>query len=1025
MQRRFTDIFIKRPVFATCISLVIILLGTVAFMKMDVRQYPKVDASVVQVTLTYPGANSEVMEGFIATPAEEAIAAVDGIDYMTSSSVQSSTTITVNLKLGYDINVAMTDITAAINSIRGNLPVDMLPPVIQKNDPSQEPILWYSADSTTMKPKQLTDFLIRVVQPQLQTVDGVSTVDVRGSAEYAMRIWLNPYLMAAAKITPSDIFSAIRSQNVIAPAGNLKSAYQQVTLYSSTDLQDEQQFNDLVLRNDNGHIVRIKDVGEAVLGAQNMDHTVYLNSVPSIMVSVSPKPNANVLDVVKDINKILPKVREALPVGTHLTLFYDRTQFIQKSIDEVGKTIIEASILVFFVIFLMLGSFRAVFVPMVTIPLSLAGACAIMMALGFTINTLTLLAFVLAIGLVVDDAIVVLENIHRHLEEGLTPMQAALTGAREISFAIVAMTLTLAAVYIPIGFMGGLVGQLFTEFAFTLAGAVLVSGFIALTLSPMMCSMLYKSGTNLTGGMAGIADKFFVKLRNGYKKLLRRCIKWRYVVLIGAIIIYALCYFLYATLQQELAPTEDQGVLYSIVMGPASANLDYIGKQTKQLEKVYEKFIPERQGLLTVNGYPLGMNSAFSIVLLRDWGQRERTSEQIRNTIFGPMWAIPGVEAFPSLPVSLPGAGGFTPIEFIISTTKTYDELNAVTQKFMAALTTWGGVVNVNTDLKIDQSQIDININRNRAADLGIDMAQVSTILNASLSAPQYNYFNISGRSYQVIPELYRKYRDIPSALNNLPVRTQTGDVVPLSTIVDLSKEVIPEQRNHFQELRAATVKANLAPGVSLGTALDHLNNLAKTTLPKGYTVDYGHQSRQFIQTQGTTGPLFAFALIFVFLILAAQFESFRDPLVVLLTVPLAFVGALLGLHLCGGTINIYTNIALITLIGLITKNGILIVEFANQQQERGLAFVDAILEGAAERLRPIIMTTCAMVLGSVPLAMATGAGAASRTQIGFVIVFGMGIGTIFTLLFLPTAYYFIASKKKLVIEEEEERAAE
>lgn len=1021
MQKRFTDIFIKRPVFATCISLVIFLIGIVAFMKLDIRQYPKVDASVVEVTLNYPGANSEVMEGFIATPAEEAIASIDGIDYMTSSSMQSTTSITVNLKLGYDINVAMTDIANEIQSTMNQFPSNMLPPVIAKQDPNQFPVLYYNVYSNQLDDKQLTDYLIRVVQPQIQPLGGVASADIYGAREYSMRVWLDPYLMAAAKVTPSDVFNAIGLQNVIAPAGNLKSPLQQITLYSSTDLQKEQQFDDLVLRNDNGHIVRIRNVGEAVLGAENMDYSVIVNGEKSIILAVKPKPNANSLDVANAVHGVMPSIQKHLPDGTHIKQFYDQTRFIKVSIQEVERTIIEACIFVFLVILLMLGSFRSILVPLVTIPLSLAGAAIVMAGMHFTINTITLLAFVLAIGLVVDDAIVVLENIHRHLEDGLTPRQAALVGAREISFAVIAMTLTLAAVYMPIGFMPGLVGQLFTEFAFTLAGAVLFSGFIALTLSPMMCSKIYRQDENLHAGMAGFADRTFAKVRNGYKALLRHLIKWRYLVLIGGAIIYVVCFFLYTTLQHELAPEEDQGAIFSIVQGPAAANLDYMEPQTRQLAGIYQQMVPEEAGILTVNGFPMGINSAFSLILLKDWDQRKRTAMQIRNTLFGPMWSVPGVEAFPSMPNSLPGAGGFTPIQFIINTTQSYQDLNKQVQLFMQNLNKWGGLKNVTTDLKIDNPQVNININRNKAADLGIDMQQVSTILNASLSAPEYNYFNIEGRSYKVIPELYRKYRDIPAALDNLPIKTKTGDVVPLATIADITKTVIPQQRNHFQELRSATIMANLAPGVSLGTALDYLTNLADKTLPKNYNVDYAGQSRQYIQTAGTTGTLFTFALIFIFLILAAQFESFRDPIVVMITVPLAFTGALLGLHLCGGTLNIYTNIGLVTLIGLITKNGILVVEFANQQQERGVPFLDAILNGASERLRPVLMTTFAMILGALPLALASGAGAVSRMQMGFVITFGIGVGTFFTLFVLPVSYYLIAGKKKVRLEEEEE----
>jgi multidrug efflux pump len=1018
MEKRFTDIFIKRPVFATCISLVILLTGILAFFKMDIRLFPRIDTSIVSVSISYPGASSEVMEGFIATPVEEAVSAVDGIDYITSTSVQSSTNIQVNLKLGYDVNVAMTDITNKVESIRSKLPQDIYDPVINKESPDY-PLMWFDISSSTMNDKELTDYLIRVIQPKIQTVEGVASATIYGSRQYAMRIWLDPYKMAARNITASDLYNAIKVQNVLAPSGSLKSKLQQINLYSSTDLKTTQQFNDLVIRKDNGHMVHIKDIGQAVLGAQSMNYSSIANDHNTILMAVSAKPNANILDVEESLSKILPRIREDLPKGTEFHTFFDSTKFIKVSIKGVSETVIEACIFVFLVIFLMIGSLRAVLIPLVTIPLSLAGACIIMLALNFSINTMTLLAFVLAIGLVVDDAIVVLENVHRHLEEGLAPKKAAIIGAREISFAIIAMTLTLAAVYAPIGFMSGLIGQLFTEFAFTLAGAVLVSGFIALTLSPMMCSKIYKSGENLHAGLAGYSDKVFLLLRNGYKKILHVLIKFRYAVIIAVLVIYGGAFLLYTGLQHELAPDEDQGVIFSILQGPGSANLDYIKKRTEKLAPIYKKLVPEMQGYLIVNGFPFGVNSGFSLIHLKDWDKRKRTAMQIRNALLGSMWAISGVEAFPTIPPTIPGTGGFTPIEMVLSSLGSYEDLEKIANKFVQEARAWGGVVNITSNLKIDQPQLNVNIDRKKAADLGINMADISLDLNTFLSQPRVNYFNISGRSYEVLPRLYRKYRDIPDALNILHVHTKSGTVVPLANLVDLKKEVIPESRNHFQQIRSATIKASLAPGVSLGTALSHLTNLAKTTLPQGINVDYAHESRQFIQTAGTMGILFIFALIFIYIVLAAQFESFRDPFVIMLSVPLAFSGALLGIYLCHGSLNIYTEIGLLTLVGLITKNGILIVEFANQQQRRGVAFLDAIIDGAATRLRPILMTTSAIILGAFPLAAATGAGAVSRTQMGFVIAFGMAIGTCFTLFIIPVMYYFLASKIEPQTEEE------
>lgn len=1020
MQKRFTDIFIQRPVFATCISLLIFTAGIVSFFKMDVRLYPKIDTSIVNITVEYPGANSEVMEGFVATPIEQAVSSVDGIDYITSQSIQGQTTVTANLNLGYDVNTAITDITNQVEAIRGELPQGIYDPVITKESPDF-PMQYFTASSIKMDQKQLTDYLIRVIQPQIQTIDGVATAEILGGRQYAMRIWLDPYKMAAHNVTASDIFNAVKTQNIIAPAGSLKDKFQQINLYSSTDLKNAKQFNDLVIRkNSSGNLVRIKDVGEAILGAQNMDFSAFVNGQNIIFLSVSAKPNTNVLNVEKRITKILPHIKENLPKGTTFNSFFDATKFIKVSINEVVKTILEACTFVFLVIFLMLGSFRTILIPIVTIPLSLTGACIIMLALHFSINTITLLAFILAIGLVVDDSIVVSENIHRHIEYGLSPKQAALTGAREISFAVIAMTLTLVAVYAPIGFMSGLTGQLFIEFAFALAGAVLISGFVALTLSPMMCSKIYQSSENMRAGLSGYVDNVFSKLRNSYKKSLSIIIKFRYLVVIGALIIYACAYFLYAITQHDLAPNEDKGIIFTVMKGPGSANLDYMEQRSTKLAPIYKNLIPEMDSYMIVNGF-LGTNSAFSLLKLKDWDQRKRTAMQIRDSLFGPIWGIPGIIAFPAVPPAIPGSGGYTPVELVLSTLGNYQDLEKESNKFIHEAQQWGGLVNINSDLSIDQPQVNINIDRDRAADLGINMDQISLSLNTFLSMPRINYLNIKGRSYEVLPQLYRQYRDLPDALNILNVRTQSGEMVPLSNLANLQEEIIPESINHFQQLRSATIKANLAPGVSLGTALSYLSNLAEKTLPQNIHIDYAHESRQYIQTAGTITGLFIFALIFIYLVLAAQFESFRDPFIIMLTVPLAFAGALLGIHICHGTLNIYTEIGLVTLIGLITKNGILIVEFANQQQRRGLSLHDAIIEGAATRMRPILMTTSAIILAGLPLAMATGAGAVSRSQMGFVIIFGMGIGTLFTLFVIPAMYSILASEIKPVSEEKKQ----
>jgi multidrug efflux pump len=1015
-EKSFTDIFIKRPVFATCLSLMIFLTGLVSMTHMDLRQFPKVNSSVITITVTYPGATSDVMEGFITTPIEEAISAVDGIDYITSQNTEGQSVVSVNMQLNANVDAAMTEINSDVSSLLTQFPKDINNPVITKSDAGSYPLLFLQASSTTLDTEALTDYLIRVVQPQLQMVDGVSQAEIMGERMYAMRIWLDPYLMASRNITSPDVYNAINNYNVIAPSGAIKTKYQEIDLYSSTDLKTAEDFDNMLLRNDGGQIVRIKDVGKAMLGAANTDFSVFANGKPSTFIAIMQKSDANPLTIQQGIIQLLNKIRPSFPQGVSVDPFYDFTKYISSSIHEVVVTLVEACIFVFLVIFFMLGSFRSVFVPLVTIPLSLMGACIIMLALGFSLNLLTLLAFVLAIGLVVDDAIVVLENVHRHLEEGLTPKQAALTGAHEISFAVIAMTLTLAAVYAPIGFMGGLTGSLFTEFAFTLAGAVIVSGFVALTLSPMMCSKIYRQGENLHAGLAGVADKFFDKLRAGYKRLLKIMIKARYIVLVGALAVYGLCYFLYSGLQSELAPVEDQSAFFVIGIGPAAANLDFTETQTAKQVKLVQKLVPELESVAVVNGYPTGINSSFGLVVLKPWEDRKRTAMEMRDKLFFPLWSIPGMEFFPSLPPALPGPSGFTPVMFVLRTIGDYPQLEQSAKKLMQEAQQWGGVVNLNTDLKIDQPQVHVEVDRDKAAMLGISMQDISLTLNTFLSMPIVNYFEQNGRSYQVLPQLYRKYRNIPDALNNLNLRAANGDMVPLANLVKITEDVIPESRNHFQQLRSATINANLSPGVSLGTALQKLEQLAKTTLPAGILVDYAGESRQLIQESGNTWLLFLFALVFIYLVLAAQFESFRDPFIVMLTVPLAVTGAFLGLYVCDGTLNIYTNIGLVTLIGLITKNGILIVEFANQKQEKGAEFLDAIIDGAATRLRPILMTTFAMILGSVPLMLASGAGAVSRAQMGFVIVFGISFGTLLTLFVVPTAYYLFATKKKVDI---------
>lgn len=1013
----FTDIFIRRPVFATVLSLIILLVGLKAFSQLPIRQYPNIQPSVISVTASYPGASAKLMEGFVTTPLENTVGGVEGIDAMTSTSQQGMTTINLEFKLGYDLNKAIADVSNAVSSARWKLPSQIQDPIIAKNDPNAEATLYISFTSDTMDVSAITDYLLRVIQPQFQTVPGVSQSRIFGDRQYAMRIWLDPKRMAAHKVTPSDVLNSLAENNIQAAPGVLKSPMQQININAHTDIDTPQEFNQLVLRNQNGYLIRLGDVGRAELGPAFDDVSVNMSgNKNAVVIGIIPQATANPLAVAASFNKLLPEVQAQAPKGLHVRLLWDWSKFIAESLKEVKHTIFEACLCVVLVIFVFLGSFRSVIIPVVTIPLSIIGVCGIMLALGYTINTLTLLAWVLAIGLVVDDAIVVLENIHRHIELGQKPFQAAIIGAREIGFAIIAMTLTLAAVYAPIGFMTDMTGLLFREFAFTLAASVVISGFVALTLSPMMCSKLLSHEIDKKGLVAKI-DTYFNTLMEKYKIILSKALHKRKIVIIIGLLIYIACYALYKTLPAELAPEEDQGAVMAAAIGPTSANLHYVEKYTGYIEKAF-KNIPDIVDYGIINGVPT-TNKAFAFAILKPWNERKVSVSQVIQQLMMQMFAIPGLQAFafnmPSLPSS---GGGDAAVSFVLKTTGSYEELNQTVDKIMARIAKENPrLLNPNSDLKLDLAQANIEINRNKANALGISMMDIANALNTLLGQPQSSLFEMNGRSYYVIPQLYPRFMTTAEQLNNINLRTTTGEFIPLSNVVHIHEGVAPQTLNHFQQLRSATITANLAPGYTLGEALAYLKTISKDILPENTQYDFSGQSRQFFQASGSMEQTFLFAIIFIFLVLAAQFESFRDPLIVMLSVPLSLAGALLTIHLAGGSLNIYTQIGLITLIGLITKHGILIVEFANQiQEQKKLSIHDAVLEAAALRLRPILMTTGAMVLGALPLALASGAGANSRSQLGWTIFGGMSIGTLFTLFIIPVVYSLLASK----VEEEE-----
>lgn len=1041
----FTEILIRRPVFSTVLSLIILLIGLRSFLSLPLREYPNIEPSVISISTFYPGANANLMEGFITTPLENSLSGINGIDFTSSSSTQNMSNITIKFKLGYNLNKAITDVSNAISSGRSQLPKNIDNPVISKHDPNAQPTVFIAYSSHNLSKEALTDYLERIVQPQLETLPGVSKAEIFGQRSYAMRIWLDPNRMAAHNITPTDIVSAFSNNNVQAAPGILDSPWQETTINAKTDLTTARQFNNLVIRNQNGYLTHVSDVGHAELGPSS--NTVAVNidgNTNSVVAGVIPQATANPLDVSKEVDHILLQLQSNIPSGIESKVVWDSSKFISQSLKEVRSTIFESVLFVIVIIFLILGSVRSVMIPLITIPLSIIGVCGFMLMMGYTLNTLTLLAWVLAIGLVVDDAIVVVENIHRHIELGETPLNAAIIGAKEIGFPVIAMTLTLAAVYAPIGFMSGLTGRLFREFAFTLAGAVIISGFIALTLSPMMCSQFLSQHTQKKGFILKI-DAFFNSLVEKYKRALgkilynqksknplfkRKIIQYtqkfiprfnnpfsqvkitnRKWILITMLFIYGLCYLLYISLHHELAPTEDQGALYAVISAPTAANIDYTEKYSQEIAKIFNK-VPEKASYGIIDGYPT-VSSGFAFLALKPWNERKRSSTEIINSLFPQFWMIPGIKAFPFNLPALPGTSGGTAVKFAIKTTENYMKLNQVTQKFIGTVTKENpAILNLSSDLKLDKPQIEMTIHRNKANSLGVSMQDISTALNTLLGQPVSGQFEMQGRSYNVIPQLYPEFRNYAEQLENINVRTTSGDLIPLSNLVSVKEISAPQSLNHFQEMRSAMLTGGLAPGYSLGEALDYLNKLAEKQLPSHFAIDYAGQSRQFMEANGAMEKTLIFAVIFIFLVLAAQFESFRDPLIVMVSVPLSLAGALIAMHFTSSALNIYTQIGLVSLIGLISKHGILIVEFANQLQRKGNTLTSAVIEAAALRLRPILMTTGAMLFGALPLALASGAGAEARKQLGYVILGGMSFGTLFTLFIVPVVYTFLAAHK-------------
>jgi len=1007
----FTDVFIRRPVFSMSLSLLLLVTGIAAFSQMPVRQFPIIETSTVNVSTTYPGASAELMTGFVTTPLEGAVGSVDGIDYMTSSSVENVSNITVNLFLGYPIETAVTDVGNEVNSVRWQLPKNIQDPIITKQDPNANPTVYIAFNSDKMGPEAVTDYLLRVVQPQISTLPGVSQAAIYGEREYAMRLNLDTEKMAAYGLTASDVYAALSRQNLQAASGTVYARYQQFNVVVNSDMEKPEEFNNMVIKNVNGNLIRLRDVGQAKMGALNYNTSAVIDGKSTIVIGVIPTSDANPLAVSQEVEALIPNLQKQAPSDLKIEVPYDSSVFISASIEEVYKTMMEAAIFVIIVIFCFLGSFRSVIIPIVTIPLSLIGVSGIMLALGYSINTITLLAWVLAIGLVVDDAIVVLENIYRHMEEGLAPIPAAIVGAREIGFAIVAMTLTLAAVYAPIGFTGGLTGILFSEFAFTLAASVIVSGFVALSLSPMMCSRILRYDSRPTSIPKRI-DAFFEKVIIKYKHLLRQVLVYRKYVIVMAVFLYLLCGYLFLTTSSELAPQEDQGYIIIWVQGPSSANIQFTSKYDDMMIPIFEK-VPEMSHFGIINGFGNNAAQGVGFVNFVNWDKRKRTANQIQVSLVPPLQAIPGMSIFPLQPQPLPSPGGIMPLEFVIKSIDGVDRLAPAMAGLRAAAFANPGFLNNQTDLKLDMPQVNVTVDRDKAGALGIAMSEITDTLATMLGQPQNIQFAMQNRGYYVVPEYTKNFNfnANPLDIHNIYVHTGSGATIPLSTVVKITETVSPQSLNHFQQLPSAQLLASLKPGYALGDALKYLENYITKNFPD-IQYDFSGQARQYIEAKSAMVWVMLFALIFIFLLLAAQFESFRDPLIILGVVPLTLAGAMITIRLTGGTLNIYSEIGLTTLIGLIAKHGILIVEFSNQLQEKGFERTEAVIEAASLRLRPILMTTAAMVLGAFPLAIASGAGASARHSIGWVIVGGMMIGTTFSLFVVPSVYSYIAKVK-------------
>jgi multidrug efflux pump len=1013
---KFTDLFIKRPVLAMVVSLVILIAGLQSIRSLSVRQYPRSDIAVVSVSTVYVGANADLVRGFITTPLERVIASADGIDYMESSSAQGLSTITVHLKLNYDTNAALTQIQAKVAQVRNDLPPEAEAPVIDlQTADNQFAAMYIGFSSPDLDQNQITDYLTRVVQPKLSAISGVQRADILGDRTFAMRIWLKPDKMAALGISASAVHDALAHNNYLSALGSTKGSMVSVNLVANTDLRTADEFKQLVVKNNNGVVVRLGDIADVVLGAQNYDSEVRFNGETATFMGIWVLPTANSLEVIKQVRAAVPGIQAELPTGMHVGIPYDSTAYIQDAINEVLRTLTETLLIVIVVIFLFLGSMRSVLIPVVAIPISLIGAVFLMLTFGFTINLLTLLAIVLSVGLVVDDAIVMVENVERHIQLGKTPYRAAIDAARELVGPIISMTITLAAVYAPIGIQGGLTGALFREFAFTLAGAVIVSGIVALTLSPMMGSKLLRAG-DTERGFAGWVNRRFDRVRRAYEHTLTATLRYRPVVLTLWAIVAVLMIPFYMFSQRELAPAEDQGVVFGVIQASPNSTIDQTRLYTNQVYDVYHSF-PENQSIFQITS----PNGGFGGMVTKPWSERKKTAQQLLLESTGPLSKIAGIRVIPLTPPPLPGGGDF-PVDFVVASPAEPQQLVAFAKQLVGKAFASGLFIYADSDLKYDQPQTEVVFDRDKLRSQGVDLSQAGQDLSTLLGGNYVNRFSIQGRSYKVIPQVKRAERLTADQLSQIYVTGSQDKLVPLSTFATLKTTTEPRELKKFQQLNAVRIQGVVPPGVPLDQALRVLEDEAKTILPQGFTVDYAGESRQ-LRTEGSKFlGTFLLSGILIYLVLAAQFESFRDPFIILAgSVPLAISGALLFSFLGLTTLNIYSQVGLITLVGLVSKNGILIVEFANHLQETGRDKLAAIIEAAETRLRPILMTTAATVIGHFPLVLAKGPGAGARNSIGIMLVSGMIIGTLFTLFIVPSIYMLVAKTHTRLSEADEE----